>query len=272
VRPLFRFDWLNFFLFIMNPPVRRSSRIPVLAEKRAQISLEKALKIELENAKRSREIANNRAKLEPFFKKDIAAMLREKGIIMNDKVMGNYKSAFDWAFWRKHYDVLAVMIIKGYVTCDEDAFDNIMFYYKHVLNEMQWLIIRGVAARGLRPTTYWENKPIRLQIPENDTWYTSLHAGIACQRTHRTARTAVSPGAVLNVVQFVSEHATEQEFTKAALTTRARSWRVAAALKRRILCLEAHVSGDPAYDPDLLWRVSSPLDIGKRRLLDCSLK
>jgi hypothetical protein len=77
---------------------------------------------------------------------------------------------------------------------------------------------------------HWENKRIRLQIPE------------------------------------VSEHATEQEFTKAALTTRARSWREAAALKRRIL--ETHVSGDPAYDPDLLWRVSSPLDIGKKRLLN----
>jgi hypothetical protein len=248
----FRFDWFNFFLFIMNPPVRRSSRIPVLAEKRAQISREN----ELANAKRSREIAINRAKLKPFFKKDIAAMLRKKRIVMTNKEMGYHDSAFNWAFYNRHYDVLAVMIVKGYVTCGEGAFDRILQFFQLLPNDMQWVIIRGVAARGLRPTTHWEKKPIRLQIPEADTWLANLHWG-----ENKRIRLQITE---------VSEHATEQEFTKAALTTRARSWREAAALKRRILCLEAHVSGDPAYDPVLIWRVSSPLDIGKRRILNGS--
>jgi hypothetical protein len=243
----------------MNPPVRRSSRIPVLAEKRAQISREKALEIELANAKRSREIAIYRAKVEPFFKKDIAAMLRKRRIVMTVKEMGYHNSAFSWAFYNRHYDVLAVMIVKGYVTCGEDAFDKIFRLFQLVHNDMQWVIIRGVAARGVRPPTHWENKPIRLHIPGN-TCVTNYH-------WENKPRPLEIPE-VLKVDE--SEHATEHEFTKAALTTRARSWREAAALKRRILCLEAHVSGEPAYDPVLLWRVSSPLDVGKRRLLNGS--
>jgi hypothetical protein len=181
--------------------------------------------------------------------------------------MEDHTSAFDWALSKRHYDVLAVMIIKGYITCGEEAFDSIM-WSKLVHNEMQWLINRGFAARGIWPNFNLEYKPIPLRIEEVDKRITKLHDGEdARQRTHSTA---FSPGAVLNVVQFVSEHATEQEFTKAASTNRARSWRKAAALRRRIHCLEAHVSGDPAHDPNSLWRVSPPLDIGIRRLLDCS--
>jgi hypothetical protein len=67
-------------------------------------------------------------------------------------------------------------------------------------------------------------------------------------------------------IQWVFEYVVEEEFVKAA-STRSRLWREAAAVQRRLYCIDTHVSGDSEYDSGSLWSNIPPLDIKKRRMI-----
>jgi hypothetical protein len=117
------------------------------------------------------------------------------------------------------------MLLKGYVKCNQDAFNHIICKYSFE-SELQWLVIWEASTGGIRPHRNWRNDPIPLRLDDFDD----------------KRICSINPEAEFNFVQW-EEYITEQEFTKAALTSHARSWREAAALPSRAYCLETHVSG-----------------------------